>query len=523
MSNRPIEPYDLPAYEAFLSGLKVRGFNPVAGTRGAQWKGPLPASLQQFADSRMMLEFRDGWPFRSPRVLVEGLNLPHVSSDGEICLWADDDPAQQDASDLDLLFSRIDEWAEAASGGFGPLDAALDAHLYFNERDHRFVEVDLPGLIRTDRHEAKGDAFAHLNGEIFSITKSDDGKSLRGRWYFRSEIADPPRDLASFKDALTHAQRTNFDRTLRKRREVGLAEVSGAIDFAILVWKQPDALNAQILLLRGTGDATEAVALTATPSDDASLLRRSGRDRPALHGNRVLIVGAGAVGGHVAVALAEAGVGSLVLADSDVLTRVNVTRHVAGAGCVGWPKTRAVEAVIRSHMVGTDVATRQSLLIGRTDLAASVDAFDLVIDCTGIAAVSSSLAIVCRDQGVALVSAALYRGGRIVRVRRQAGDDTPLTQRYADARYHRLPRGPSADAREFASLELGCSAPVHNASAIAVLRAASLAALTAVDQMTNRRSLPDEIIEVLEPLEAEGFGEAGNMLRPRQPDTAGDA
>ncbi|MBZ2436830.1 ThiF family adenylyltransferase [Xanthomonas perforans] len=68
-----------------------------------------------------------------------------------------------------------------------------------------------------------------------------------------------------------------------------------------------------------------------------------------LRGKRVAIVGCGALGGFLARALAQAGVGSLLLIDSDELVPSNVGRHVLGMEAVGQDKSPAL-----AKKLGTD-------------------------------------------------------------------------------------------------------------------------------------------------------------------------
>lgn len=62
----------------------------------------------------------------------------------------------------------------------------------------------------------------------------------------------------------------------------------------------------------------------------------------ALRQKKVAIVGCGALGGYLARALAQAGVGSLLLIDSDDLAASNVGRHLLGMESVGVSKAMAL-------------------------------------------------------------------------------------------------------------------------------------------------------------------------------------
>ena len=97
---------------------------------------------------------------------------------------------------------------------------------------------------------------------------------------------------------------------------------------------------------------------------------------------------------------------------------------------------------------------------------------DIVVDTTGSEAMVYSLAMVADRMTKPLVSGALYRGGFIGRVQRQAlPEDTPIHQRDDQSRYPFIPLG--AETEEFAVPQLGCSAPVNNAPPSAVLACAS--------------------------------------------------
>jgi len=89
--------------------------------------------------------------------------------------------------------------------------------------------------------------------------------------------------------------------------------------------------------------ARPAVKRNVQRADYAWVHARGGNSEvEALRGKRVTIIGCGALGGFLARALAQSGVGSLLLIDSDELTSNNVGRHVLGIGEVGLPKSVAL-------------------------------------------------------------------------------------------------------------------------------------------------------------------------------------
>jgi hypothetical protein len=79
-----------------------------------------------------------------------------------------------------------------------------------------------------------------------------------------------------------------------------------------------------------------------------------GRDHPsdytAVKGRSVAIVGCGAIGAALAMLLAKAGVGELLLIDGDELTVANISRHPLGLGSVGLNKATALAATLRRQL-----------------------------------------------------------------------------------------------------------------------------------------------------------------------------
>ena len=96
-------------------------------------------------------------------------------------------------------------------------------------------------------------------------------------------------------------------------------------------------------LIAATFHAKPAVRRSVQRADYAWVHGRGkNSDIEALRGKRVAIVGCGALGGFLARALAQAGVGSLLLIDSDELSPSNVGRHLLGMAAVGQDKSPAL-------------------------------------------------------------------------------------------------------------------------------------------------------------------------------------
>ena len=510
----PLRPYDQAAHERFCADLVAAGFSPTPGTARRHWTGTTPAPLQALTTaSRVQVEFWDGWPYRYAHLRVPGMAAEHAAG-GLLCLWAEDDPAQIAGIILDGLLRLLDEWCAATEGGFGPSDQALDPHIAFAGSAKRWAEIDLPEALGTATNGYIGTIHGHVDGDALQLGGGPgDDNPLTGPVYLRSNLDRAPRDLDEFRSMLTRRQREHLDAGLTARAAAAQNKTSGGHDHAVLVWPRHGTRDALVLSFSGTGSALKAHPNQASPTDRASRLRRAGPDAALLADKRVLLAGAGALGGHVGVVLAHSGLGHLAVHDNDDLKTVNTVRHVLSDTLVGHPKTVGLYLRLDGTAPWCEVAVKGSLPYDPAALAAEVRGHDLIVDCTGIAAMTSVLAHVAAAESVPLLSGALYHRGAVVRVRRQAPGDTLLGQRGGDSGYVPLPPD-TADPAEAGFLELGCTAPVHNAPPAAVLRAAADIAAAAVDLLTGRTLLPDETITVLAPLAEPPF----DVLGPVSPE-----
>lgn len=503
-----METYDDAAFERFCSGLVNEGFSPVRDTAQAKWTGPLRDSLQPLTDAtRMQVQFYEGWPLRHAHVSVPGLMTEHAAQ-GTICLWADDDPAQIAGRDLQTLWHRVDEWAQTVQRGFRLEDRALDAYLLFKTTICYQAELPFLDLIRAVRGSRRTPLVASIRGDrTLMIERApaagpgpDERPQLRGAFYLRGRLDSPPRDLDDFRAALSNKQNEDLRRGLAARTDTTFPCASGGYDFAVLAWpRHVRDHDAVVVIFNGSADTLEASAIAATPNDMAAQQRRAGPDAAALNRKRILIAGAGSVGGHVALSLAASGVGVIRLYDRDYLKTANLVRHASDKFGVGYHKAIAMAVAIAAHAPWTTVEPMtDNLPYNPSELTSSIEGFDLIIDCTGTLPFTAALAEICRRTNTPCITGALFHQGAIARVQRQADHDTPIAARPSDPTYYNLPPGdPRAPDAGF--LELGCTAPVNNAPPTAVLATAADIALAAVDFLTGRRQRADERILVFQP------------------------
>ena len=509
--------FDLESLERFTGELADAGFQPAPVSNPQRWVGNIhPAFAPLTKATTMDIVIAPGWPFQPPALFVQGLNTNHSTLDGLVCMWRDGELSDQ-WNTVDGLFSRIEEWCEDAKREWQDDRLDQDAFLNFQSNNQLAATFDLPalGIVEGSWGECHG-IFVQRPARVDIMTgPRRSAEQLRGLWFHVGQLTGPPpRKLSEVSTFLPRTQRRQLKRSLADRRKSDFLAVSGGVDVILFCWKRHGQTDLLVMALSGTAHEIEAVALQAAPSDEQSLILRAGPDATVLRTCRATVFGAGALGGHTATLLAESGIGFVDLVDPDVLLPGNVVRHISGHSMVGVPKVRAVHAVIGNHAPWTEVSVFLEGPRSRKQIMERIQGADIVVDTTGSEALVGSLAIVAREIGKRLVTGALYRGGFIARVRRQAvPGDTPIHLRDDLTRYPVIPAG--HDSENFASPQLGCSAPVNNAAPSAVSACASLISQAAIDVMTDRFEFADEVIDVYRAILEPPFHQIGRVGRER--------
>ena len=140
--------------------------------------------------------------------------------------------------------------------------------------------------------------------------------------------------------------------------------------------------------------------------------------------SRVLIVGAGGLGAPLLMYLAAAGVGTLGIADDDVVDLTNLQRQIVHAtGSVGRPKTESAKDMITALNPGIDVITHNMRLDAR-NADEILAGYELVADGSDNFDTRYLLNDLCYRAGIPLVAAAMLRfEGQLFTFRRN--DDAP--------------------------------------------------------------------------------------------------
>lgn len=122
---------------------------------------------------------------------------------------------------------------------------------------------------------------------------------------------------------------------------------------------------------------------------------------------KVLVFGAGGVGGYVIEALARAGVGALGIVDSDVISESNINRQIIAAyDTVGMAKTQVMEERIRSVNPDCLVKRFDCFYLPGTEEAASFDfsEYDYVVDAIDTTSAKIDIICRCKEAGTPVIS-----------------------------------------------------------------------------------------------------------------------
>lgn len=133
------------------------------------------------------------------------------------------------------------------------------------------------------------------------------------------------------------------------------------------------------------------------------LLSQDGMER--LRQATVVVLGLGGVGGACAEALVRSGVGTLVIADNDVVTLSNLNRQIiATQDTVGMKKTEAARQRLLAINPDCRVIPHDTFILMNTLPDIIPKDADYVIDCIDTVTAKLDTAQYCREQGIPLVS-----------------------------------------------------------------------------------------------------------------------
>ncbi|MER8684176.1 ThiF family adenylyltransferase [Mesorhizobium sp. M1405] len=375
-----------------------------------------------FSDRRRRLDIlvTAAFPFAPARIaLVDRpsfLTWPHVESDGALCLVPDhatfpiDDPYAGIAELLEMTFDLI----EALIRGERDADFQSEFLTYWHHAGRgrartilSLIEPTPPSRTVSIWEGARRTIIADNDGTLRdwlrNFAPAIPAAELRfnsGLLVWMDVVPLPSEYPSSAKDVYDIAARAgvaaHLDELAREMRQRLIVMLGASTDngpaLATTVVNRPKLVRGSDPLIAGfrpsrvPDNVLHARLFGGNAADRTSVERVDptwvhGRDRDprilTLRRATVAVLGCGSVGGPVAMTLARAGVGKLILVDKQTLTGANVGRHPLGVGSIGAAKTIELAKRIRSDLPHVEVvfhnALVQNVLPGADGPLAGVD------------------------------------------------------------------------------------------------------------------------------------------------------
>ncbi len=486
-----------------------------AGTTTVRVGGPDGLARSDF---KLRVVYPRGFPYLAPT--VEFLDPPirrnrHQSPDGEPCLFPPRDWTE--AVEAPDLRKAIDRWLRGYITGSFPRELAL----------YELPEYFVPGALTVLMAPPFFDAIAGREWGRFGVLVADgpelgvlatvDGKRVgtelvdglrlgalptkpkNGRWY-RVEH-EPPISLRTTSDLQSYlvdeGQSLKVPRGPQEHGLVGLVFTDSVLDQERLLLFDYSSSGKGQRPARGWPLRAPA---TYVVSRHELFRRLEGvRQTETLADQRLLLLGAGAIGSTLAETLTREGVGALSICDPDRMRPGNVARHGLDLFASGQNKAIALEAALSrlDPFLETSVETSGATLHDPAALAnlMSVDHPVLAID-VGVVAIGEDVteALICQaaadndSRNAPLLFVRTVHHGAVARVmlwRPGRGDACIECLRLHQEDDHEdLITVPDPEPRLIH--DDGCATPAEPGAGIAMQQAAVLAAKRALEVLEGR-------------------------------------
>jgi molybdopterin/thiamine biosynthesis adenylyltransferase len=387
-----------------------------------------------------------------------------------MCLYHGDDLAGLPWLDLDEFLALLTRWFSEAENGWEGDFPLLDLDLYVtrDEEEHRLV-------LYADLDDATWVRFNQADKFILCTRKgSRPGRHSKPRenrklFGYVASIGEPQVPITDWAGLalLLGESREVVERAIRECR----------IDVLLVRYERLGNDAVLALTVRcDDSDSIEIRSLRSASIDKRDLTLRAGATAADLREKKVLVVGAGAVGSFVADSLARSGIGTLHIADPDIVKPGNLIRHLAGSSEVGWNKAEAVKRVIEKSLYQvSQVMSVPAFLLAPAEAELAYETYDLIVDATADGRATALLHHAAETSGKHFLSVCLKEDGKVVRVDvipPITGEPLPTT-----------PESPR-DRSKYV-YDGGCGDPVSMTPHAAVIEAAAIATRHAIGLLTD--------------------------------------
>jgi molybdopterin/thiamine biosynthesis adenylyltransferase len=366
---------------------------------------------------RLRLKLPEGFPSALPNVYLEPWDalgfIPHVESSGKVCYFEKEGLVIDRRRPLVLLESALEEALDVLRRGV----CGDNADEFAREFESYWLRLKgvkpIVSLVESDgrtrrvlwaRSNKLKKRKSYLAEKQAQIEQFLSGEDVSGDYTMQNALfvplrkearVTPPRHDRPFWSAsdLRSIVWENVCANDKKRLKRFCKKCSGHTGIILLGLPKPDGTRALVGIyfeqekdghpLIESGVTKTLRPLYVDRRDQGYLVPRGGGDAN-LSEKEVLLVGCGAVGGHLAFGLARAGVLNLTIVDPDTLRPENTFRHVLGRLSWGRDKVTALKTMLDLQMPymrvkAVPVSIESALAEGTVGFAD----FDLVVFATG--------------------------------------------------------------------------------------------------------------------------------------------
>ena len=308
----------------------------------------------------------DEFPVALPQVFAlspELLRLPHIDEHGLVCSFEDENTLLDYRAGDGLVQETVARARLVAENGLlgrNRADFLAEFEAYWPRSRDVFCAVSPSDEARQIKASFDGPKFVALadNAAVLNSTFRNGAKQLKNGAYLplkQFELGKMhPRDLCSWEALLPLLSDSSveFAKKMRVAKKQSLPLIVGvqrADGERTLVGMTLRKFAADACLLDARPSETQP--FTVTRFDDVQVRQRLG----AASGSRIVVIGCGSIGGHIAHVLAWSGARELVLIDPDLGGPSNTFRHVLGRRSWCVEKVLALKAEFERCLPGLTV------------------------------------------------------------------------------------------------------------------------------------------------------------------------
>jgi molybdopterin/thiamine biosynthesis adenylyltransferase/ubiquitin-protein ligase len=458
----------------------------------------------------VQIHFPRDYPDAPPSICAEHLVLDRHQERVSLNFCLLDNPDTdwspgRSAAELVLLLKKLladtEQGAGAVAGGEG--DMPEPASSYYRYTRGIAVLVSEPFLgEQLDRRDGQLTLVENTPGNVLFLLKADGfedaprelasrvadvSKTLSGVWLAVEEAPDPAAVNTAIAELLEERAPAML-KALKKRARDSRQKVATKWVGVTFMEEGPtlgDVRRTWVFFEVEARRGEAALSVRRIAQAQALTLTERQRRLPELGGfesQRMLVIGAGSLGGSIALELAKAGIGELDIVDSDTYDVNNAVRHIGETQFAGAGKAEMVAMKCRA-MNPFAIVTGHPFSVGSTSEASDqldelVGNADVVIETTGSEVVTRIIQQRCREAGKTLVVAALTAGsygGEVLVVRPTGACFDCFIFAQED---HAVPE-PEAGPRHRVT-PVGCRHPAFSGAGFDATELATVAARTAV-------------------------------------------